>query len=131
MCFCWQHPSPLLNQLLSTRRSLTLSHESRFSAAHTFEKPNDVRALGLMDCCAQVRHVPASPIPAARMHNSVLIPAVPRMQEVLREFGDIVLAYGESDEFSFVFKRSTTLYGGCSRNAAYYIQEVLHGSELS
>jgi len=33
------------------------------------------------------------------------------VQEVLREFGDIVLAYGESDEYSFVFKKNTTLYG--------------------
>ena len=32
-------------------------------------------------------------------------------QEVMREFRDIVLAYGESDEYSFVFQRSTALYG--------------------
>ncbi len=29
----------------------------------------------------------------------------------MREFRDIVLAYGESDEYSFVFQRSTALYG--------------------
>lgn len=29
----------------------------------------------------------------------------------MHEFSDIVLAFGESDEYSFVFKRSTQLYG--------------------
>ncbi len=34
-----------------------------------------------------------------------------RVQEVLKEYGDVVLAYGESDEYSFVFRKGTTLYG--------------------
>jgi tRNA(His) 5'-end guanylyltransferase len=34
-------------------------------------------------------------------------------QAVMREFRDIVVAYGESDEYSFVLRRSTELYGGC------------------
>ena len=44
----------------------------RFSEAHGFEKPNDERALRLMDYAAC---------------------------EVMSEYPDIILAYGESDEY--------------------------------
>lgn len=58
---------------------------TRFSALHGFEKPNDRRALDLMDRCAV---------------------------EVMRELGgDARLGYGTSDEYSFVLGRSTRLYG--------------------
>jgi tRNA(His) 5'-end guanylyltransferase len=33
------------------------------------------------------------------------------MQEVMQSFGDIKIAYGESDEYSFVFSKTCTLYG--------------------
>lgn len=56
---------------------------SRFSDKHNFHKPNDDRALGLMNKSAE---------------------------SVMQEFKDIVLAYGQSDEYSFVFKRSSTLF---------------------
>ena len=36
---------------------------------------------------------------------------MPLLQEVLKDYDDIVLAYGESDEYSFVFRKGTTLYG--------------------
>ncbi|XP_028395601.1 probable tRNA(His) guanylyltransferase [Dendronephthya gigantea] len=55
----------------------------RFSDSHEFEKPNDANALNLMNRCAL---------------------------EVMKEFQDLILAYGQSDEYSFVFKRSTTLF---------------------
>lgn len=55
----------------------------RFSERHNFHKPNDDRALGLMNKAAEC---------------------------VMQEFKDIVLAYGQSDEYSFVFKRSSTLF---------------------
>ncbi|ESO97020.1 hypothetical protein LOTGIDRAFT_115350 [Lottia gigantea] len=55
----------------------------RFSDVHHFVKPNDERALGLMCRAAQT---------------------------VLEDFKDIVLAYGQSDEFSFVFKKDTSVY---------------------
>ncbi|KAJ8588248.1 tRNAHis guanylyltransferase [Rhizopogon salebrosus TDB-379] len=55
----------------------------RFSDEHGFAKPNDERALKLMDYAAK----------------SAMI-----------EFKDIVLAFGESDEFSFLFRKSTNLY---------------------
>lgn len=46
----------------------------RFSDGHCFEKPNDQRALQLMNKCAET---------------------------VMREFTDIVISYGQSDEYSF------------------------------
>lgn len=55
----------------------------RFSEQHKFMKPNDDRALGLM----------------ARSARSVI-----------EDLEDIVIAYGQSDEFSFVFKRSTNWF---------------------
>lgn len=55
----------------------------KFAEHHTFEKPNDNRALGLMT-------------------RSAL--------SVMEELEDIVIAYGQSDEFSFVFKRTSTWF---------------------
>ncbi|KAI0705792.1 tRNAHis guanylyltransferase [Cerioporus squamosus] len=55
----------------------------RLSQEHNFAKPNDERALQLMDHAAR---------------------------DVMNEFKDIVLAFGESDEYSFLFRRSASLY---------------------
>ncbi|QRW13561.1 tRNA(His) guanylyltransferase [Ceratobasidium sp. AG-Ba] len=55
----------------------------KFSDAHGFQKPNDERALRLMDKAAQ---------------------------SLMEEYPDIMLAFGESDEFSFFFKKSCQLY---------------------
>ncbi|XP_064630775.1 probable tRNA(His) guanylyltransferase isoform X2 [Lineus longissimus] len=55
----------------------------KFSDTHNFLKPNDVRSLNLMSKAAEV---------------------------VMNEFKDIILAYGQSDEYSFVFKRNTNTY---------------------
>lgn len=55
----------------------------RFSDQHNFMKPNDDRALGLM---------------------------VRSARSVIEDLEDIVIAYGQSDEFSFVFKRSTNWF---------------------
>ena len=46
-------------------------------------KPNDENALRLMNQCAK---------------------------SVIHKFSDVILAYGQSDEYSFVFKRNTTLF---------------------
>lgn len=56
----------------------------KFSDVHGFKKPNDPRGLGLMSEAAS---------------------------SVMKEFKDIVLAYGQSDEYSFVMKKDTTQYG--------------------
>ncbi|KAI5478761.1 tRNA(His) guanylyltransferase [Pseudohyphozyma bogoriensis] len=59
----------------------------KFSAAHNFEKPNDKKALDLMNAAAR------------------------RMMMGKELNGEIIIGFGESDEFSFLFKRSTSLYG--------------------
>jgi tRNA(His) guanylyltransferase len=56
---------------------------SKLCKKYEFDKPNDKRALDLMNAAAT---------------------------EVVRSFVDIVLAYGQSDEYSFVFHESTTLF---------------------
>lgn len=55
----------------------------RFSDIHNYLKPNDERALDLMSKAAET---------------------------VMEEFKDIVIAYGQSDEYSFVFKKNTNVY---------------------
>lgn len=55
----------------------------RFSDLHNFDKPNDIRALKLMAKAAAC---------------------------VFEEFSDISLAFGHSDEFSFVFKKRTSVF---------------------
>ncbi|CCK70131.1 tRNA guanylyltransferase KNAG_0D03850 [Huiozyma naganishii CBS 8797] len=55
-----------------------------FSKYYQFAKPNDERALKLMNACAK---------------------------NVVRKYRtDIVLAYGESDEYSFVLRKDTSLF---------------------
>ena len=57
---------------------------TKFTRAHGFAKPNDTAGLQLMDAAAC---------------------------GVMREFPyDIVLGFGQSDEFSFVFRRDTVVY---------------------
>ncbi|XP_063707037.1 probable tRNA(His) guanylyltransferase [Culicoides brevitarsis] len=55
----------------------------KFSKKHDFEKPNDMKALNLMNYAATY---------------------------VMKEFTDIILAFGQSDEYSFVFHKSTDVY---------------------
>nr|ACO12279.1 Probable tRNAHis guanylyltransferase [Lepeophtheirus salmonis] len=65
-----------------------------FANKHEFTKPNDVRALNLMNAAAKV---------------------------VLGAFTDIVLGYGQSDEYSFVFRKSANLF---SRRSAKIVTSV-------
>ncbi|XP_035263456.1 probable tRNA(His) guanylyltransferase isoform X2 [Anguilla anguilla] len=55
----------------------------KFAEMHNFAKPNDDRALGLMTRSAR---------------------------SVMEDLDDIVIAYGQSDEYSFVFKRSSNWF---------------------
>ncbi|EDM04160.1 similar to hypothetical protein FLJ20546, isoform CRA_b [Rattus norvegicus] len=55
----------------------------RFAEKHNFAKPNDSRALHLMTKCAQT---------------------------VMQELEDIVIAYGQSDEYSFVFRKRSNWF---------------------
>nr|XP_014698205.2 probable tRNA(His) guanylyltransferase isoform X1 [Equus asinus] len=66
----------------------------RFAEKHNFAKPNDSRALHLMTKCAQT---------------------------VMQELEDIVIAYGQSDEYSFVFKRKTNWF---KRRASKFMTHV-------
>ena len=56
---------------------------SRFSKTHEFKKPNDKRAIDIMNASAAA---------------------------VMKELPDIVLAYGVSDEFSFVLHKDCSLF---------------------
>lgn len=56
--------------------------------AHSFQKPNDERGLHLMNAAAAA---------------------------VLQRFTDIILAYGQSDEYSFVLRREATLFNRRNR----------------
>ncbi|PVV03576.1 hypothetical protein BB560_001946 [Smittium megazygosporum] len=56
---------------------------SKFTTAHKFQKPNDKRALDLMNSCAS---------------------------EIMLKVPDIVLAYGQSDEYSFVFSKKSKYF---------------------
>ncbi|KAB0798192.1 hypothetical protein PPYR_09242 [Photinus pyralis] len=55
----------------------------KYSSKHNFTKPNDARALNLMNRSAFC---------------------------VMKEYKDIVLSYGESDEYSFVLRKETELH---------------------
>lgn len=56
---------------------------SKFAEVHQFVKPNDVAALDLMNRAAIT---------------------------VMEDFREIVIAYGQSDEYSFVFRKDTQLF---------------------
>nr|CAG4646468.1 EOG090X0AR4 [Macrothrix elegans] len=55
----------------------------KFSEEHDYAKPNDLRAISLMSKAAEA---------------------------VMDEFKDIALSYGQSDEYSFIFRKETQAY---------------------
>ena len=65
---------------------------SNFSKMHNFIKPNDLAALELMNKAAIT---------------------------VMEDFRDVVIAYGQSDEYSFIFRKDTQLY----KRRGNYIRE--------
>lgn len=73
------------NCLLSTYIVIRIDGRGfhRFCDTNAFEKPNDIRALNLMNKAAR---------------------------DSMDEFSDIFLSYGQSDEYSFVLKRSTNFF---------------------
>lgn len=56
---------------------------TKFAEVHQFTKPNDLEALELMNRAAIT---------------------------VMEDFREIILAYGQSDEYSFVFRKDTQLF---------------------
>ncbi|KZF22032.1 tRNAHis guanylyltransferase [Xylona heveae TC161] len=78
----FEQPDPLLpNTWLVVRIDGRGFH--KLSAKYGFEKPNDRRAIDLMNAAAA---------------------------SVMKDLPDIVIAYGVSDEYSFVFHKSCTLF---------------------
>ncbi|XP_060667170.1 probable tRNA(His) guanylyltransferase [Drosophila nasuta] len=73
----------------------------KFSNAHKFEKPNDINALNLMNAAGIA---------------------------VMKEFRDIVLAYGQSDEYSFVFRKDTTAYKRRASKLLTYVTSLFSSS---
>ncbi|XP_029439254.1 probable tRNA(His) guanylyltransferase isoform X2 [Rhinatrema bivittatum] len=65
-----------------------------FAEQHNFTKPNDDRALQLMNRCAQT---------------------------VMQELKDIIVAYGQSDEYSFVFHKKSNWF---KRRASKFMTHV-------
>lgn len=72
----------------------------KFSDQHQYEKPNDKRALDLMNDCAL---------------------------NVMQNYQDIILSYGQSDEFSFIFRKDCQLY---SRRASKVGSMELKGLQI-
>lgn len=69
----------------------------KFTQNHNFQKPNDERALNLMNHAAM---------------------------NVMREFKDIVISYGQSDEYSFVFRKDTKLYNRRMQKIVSYVNSL-------
>lgn len=68
---------------------------NRFADDHAFVKPNDVRALELMDLAAWT---------------------------VMREYPDVVLAYGESDEYRYSLSPELRRdESHCHTSASYFV----------
>ncbi|XP_029680662.1 probable tRNA(His) guanylyltransferase isoform X2 [Formica exsecta] len=67
---------------------------SRFCETHQFVKPNDVAALELMNRAAIT---------------------------VMEDFKEIILGFGQSDEYSFVFRKDTELYKRRDKNLRDYL----------
>ncbi|RXM92625.1 putative tRNA(His) guanylyltransferase [Acipenser ruthenus] len=76
------------------KKSNWFKRRARFAEQHSFTKPNDDRALNLMTRCAQA---------------------------VMEELEDIVIAYGQSDEYSFVFQKKSNWF---KRRASKFMTHV-------
>ena len=88
---------------------------TKFTSAHKYEKPNDIRGINLMNQAAK---------------------------QVMETYQDIWLAYGQSDEYSFVLNKNTKLYNrrsekivslvcSCFSSAfVYYFSKFFPGEEL-
>jgi tRNA(His) guanylyltransferase len=75
----------------------------KFTDVHGFEKPNDLRCLSLMNFAASI---------------------------VIREFNEIIIAYGQSDEYSFVFHKSADVYNRRSAKILTNVNSLFTASFL-
>lgn len=101
--FCWAH-----TYLFALTADLFIgefclgaiggSCSSSFSEVHNFAKPNDVRALQLMDHAAK---------------------------DLMEEYPDIAIAFGESDEYRYVLQ-SRVLYSRVFKCSSFILVLCLH-----
>ncbi|KAE8243708.1 hypothetical protein A4X13_0g6981 [Tilletia indica] len=99
----YELPDPVLpNTYMVVRIDGKGFHE--FSSQHRFAKPNDAPALELMNEAA--RHV---------------------MQELK---GQVLLAFGESDEYSFLFSKSCTLYNRRESKIVTHVVSLFTGAYI-
>lgn len=75
---------------------------SKFSDAHKFTKPNDINALELMNRAAL---------------------------KVMEDFNEICLAYGQSDEYSFIFRKDANVYN--RRGTWFHQSKSIHQITLA
>ncbi len=75
------HSTCLLNTFMVVR--VDGKGFSKYSELNQFEKPNDLKALQVMNSAAM---------------------------SICKKFNEIFLAYGQSDEYSFVFNKNSNLY---------------------
>ncbi|XP_014260018.1 probable tRNA(His) guanylyltransferase [Cimex lectularius] len=73
----------------------------KFTDKHGFRKPNDARGLTLMSRAAA---------------------------RVMNEFRDVVVAFGHSDEYSFVFKKNTDIYSRRSEKILSLVTSLFSSS---
>ncbi|XP_022914191.2 probable tRNA(His) guanylyltransferase [Onthophagus taurus] len=73
----------------------------KFSKKHNFKKPNDNRAIDLMNHAAM---------------------------KVMDDFKDISIAYGQSDEYSFVLRKNTEIYNRRGTKLMTYINSLFSSS---
>ncbi|EDW11785.2 probable tRNA(His) guanylyltransferase [Drosophila mojavensis] len=73
----------------------------KFANAHKFEKPNDENALNVMNAAGIA---------------------------VMEEFRDIVLGYGQSDEYSFVFRKDTSAFKRRAAKLLSYVTSMFTSS---
>jgi tRNA(His) 5'-end guanylyltransferase len=86
---------------MPSRLDLTVSF-GRFSDTHGFEKPNDMRALELMNHAAK---------------------------DVMEAYPDIVLAFGESDEFRYFVSFGQSSIGRRAPDRCvvkFHVAQVMH-----
>lgn len=69
----------------------------KFSKAHEFAKPNDANALNLMNTAGVT---------------------------VMEEFRDVILAYGQSDEYSFIFRKETNVFNRRAAKLLTYVTSL-------
>ena len=90
------HTTALMNTFMVVR--IDGKGFTKFTDTHGYEKPNDLRGLNLMNDCAR---------------------------QVMETFPDVWLAYGESDEYSFVLRRNTKLYNRRSDKITTLVTSLL------